>query len=116
MLSNLDIRRKRLGTVVAMIGLVLALAPAAQAGQSTALDRAVNAGWHCEDVAGAMHCFDPGDAMSANASTINVKVFDYGGAFEGTEHIWINYHEQPCPQDHLLDLGFGIACHHYSHA
>ena len=113
--------RRRITTLVLAVLTALAMmaVPAAQAAQgSTALDRAENAGWDCGDIAGAMHCFDPGDGHSKNASTVNVKVYGYDGHFLGTEQIWSPavYHGQPCPQDELLDLGpMGTACHHYSH-
>ena len=47
---------------------------------------------------------------------MNVKVFDYNGTFLGTEQLWSVdvYAGQPCPQDHLIDLGDFIACHRYS--
>jgi hypothetical protein len=83
----------------------------------TAFDRALNAGWVCDDVAGAWHCFDPGDGRSRNSSTANVKVFNYDGDFLGTEQIWLGdlWAGQPCPQDALVFLPFGVACHHYAH-
>jgi hypothetical protein len=85
----------------------------------TPLDRAKAAGWNCDLViAGEAHCFDPGDAKSKNSATVNVKVYkNSDGSFLGTEQIWIGdlWAGQPCPQDVLLDVGFGIACHHYSH-
>ena len=90
--------------------------PATVFAGGTALDRAMNAGWACADIAGAMHCFDPGDGASKNPSSVNVKVFDYDGTFLGTEHLWSVdvYAGQPCPQDHLINLGDFIACHRYS--
>lgn len=109
---------------IALLALVLLTIPLiASAAQESPLQRTINAGWFCGDIAGAMHCFDPGDAHSQNTASRNVKVFDYaadGGGFQGTEQLWsTNLHEElPCPQDHLLDLRPEmpfIACHHYSH-
>ena len=107
---------KKIYWILLVVALMLAL-PATVFAGGTALDRAEKAGWACDDIAGAMHCFDPGDGRSKNASSVNVKVFHYDGTFAGTEQIWSKsvYAGQPCPQDQLLDLGFGIACHHYSH-
>ena len=99
-----------------LAALLLAM-PATVLASVTPLQRTINAGWACADVAGAMHCFDPGDGHSKNTSSVNVKVYAYDGSFLGTEQIWSKnvYAGQPCPQDELLDLGFGVACHHYSH-
>jgi hypothetical protein len=99
-----------------LAALLLAM-PATVFASGPHLERTMNAGWNCVDVAGAMHCFDPGDGHSNNSSSVNVKVYGYDGSFLGTEQIWsVNvYAGQPCPQDDLLDLGFGIACHRYSH-
>jgi hypothetical protein len=107
---------KKLLMTLLLAALLLAL-PATVFAGGTPLDRTKNAGWTCVDVAGAMHCFDPGDGPSKNTSSVNVKVYDYAGSFLGTEQIWSKnvYAGQPCPQDELLDLGFGIACHRYSH-
>lgn len=82
----------------------------------TPLERTQNAGWVCGDIAGAMHCFDPGDGASSNVKTVNVKVYTYAGEFLGTEQIWVKPVDGPrqCPQDNLLDIGFGLACHHYA--
>jgi hypothetical protein len=100
-----------------LLAALLLTVPATVFASGTPLQRTINAGWACEDVAGAMHCFDPGDGRSNNTSSVNLKVYDYDGSFLGTEQIWtVNvYAGQPCPQDELLDLGFGMACHHYSH-
>ena len=107
---------KKISVILLFVVLLLAIPATALAG-GTALERAEKAGWQCADVAGAMHCFDPGDGKSRNASSVNVKVYDYDGTFLGTEQLWsVNvYAGQPCPQDHLIDLGAFIACHHYSH-
>lgn len=107
---------KKILATMLLAALLLAI-PATVFAGGTALERTINAGWTCDDVAGAMHCFDPGDGRSKNTSSVNVKVYDYDGSFLGTEQIWSVkvYADQPCPQDELLDLGFGIACHHYSH-
>jgi hypothetical protein len=102
---------------VAVAGAALfGAATAAQAAPRTALDRTIAAGWNCADIAGAMHCFDPGDVRSSNAKSVNVKVYDYAGAFLGTEQIWTFPMSGPrqCPQDQLLNVGFGLACHHYA--
>ena len=89
---------------------------AAQAAPQTPLDRTINAGWTCVVINGNPHCFDPGDGKSNNAKSVNVKVYTPEGAFLGTEQIWtfpVNGPRQ-CPQDVLLDVGFGLACHHYA--
>jgi len=102
---------------ITLLTLLLLAIPATALAGGTALDRTVQAGWTCADVAGAMHCFDPGDGRSNNSASVNVKVYDYDGTFLGTEQLWRVdlYAGQPCPQDHLIDLGMYIACHHYSH-
>jgi hypothetical protein len=102
---------------ITLLALVLLALPAAAFAGGTPLERAQNAGWQCADIAGAWHCFDPGDMHSQNSATVNVKVYDYDGSFLGTEQLWRAdlYAGQPCPQDHLIDLGAYIACHHYSH-
>lgn len=107
---------KKSYAVLALVLLTLALPTSVLAGGPT-IDKLLTAGWHCEDIAGAYHCFDPGDGHSANSASINVSVFDYDGHFEGTEQLWRAdlYAGQPCPQDALIDLGFYIACHHYGH-
>jgi hypothetical protein len=106
---------KKIYWILLIVALMLAL-PATVFAGGTALERTENAGWTCADIAGAMHCFDPGDGKSKNASSINVKVYDYDGTFLGTEQLWSVdvYAGQPCPQDHLIDLGDHIACHRYS--
>ena len=106
---------KKIFLIFILAALLLAL-PATVLASGTALDRAEKAGWQCADIAGAMHCFDPGDGSSKNSASINVKVYDYAGTFLGTEQLWRAdlYAGQPCPQDHLLDLGAYIACHRYS--
>jgi hypothetical protein len=106
---------KKIHWILLIVALMLAL-PATVFAGGTALERTENAGWTCADIAGAMHCFDPGDGKSKNASSINVKVYDYDGTFLGTEQLWSVdvYAGQPCPQDHLIDLGDHIACHRYS--
>lgn len=89
---------------------------AAQAAPQTPLDRTISAGWSCAPIAGAMHCFDPGDGKSNNAKSVNVKVYTFEGAFLGTEQIWtfpVNGVQQ-CPQDVIINVGFGLACHHYA--
>ena len=107
---------KKIFTMMLFAALLLTI-PATVFASGTPLERTMNAGWHCEDIAGAMHCFDPGDGKSKNTSSVNVKVYDYDGSFLGTEQIWSAavYAGQPCPQDELINLGFGVACHHYSH-
>jgi len=110
---------KKISAILILAALLLAI-PATVLAGATALDRTMNAGFFCADLAGAMHCFDPGDARSKNTASINVRVFDYDGSFEGTEQLWRAdlYAGQPCPQDHLIDLRPEmpyIACHHYSH-
>jgi hypothetical protein len=108
------------GRLIAGAGIAAAVvfgsATATSADSGTALERTENAGWTCADIAGAMHCFDPGDSKSSNSKTLNVKVYNYAGEFLGTEHIWLKPVNGPrqCPQDVLLDLGFGYACHHYA--
>ena len=106
---------KKIYWILLIVALMMAL-PATVFAGGTALERTENAGWTCADIAGAMHCFDPGDGKSQNASSINVKVYDYDGTFLGTEQLWSVdvYAGQPCPQDHLIDLGDHIACHRYS--
>ena len=80
-----------------------------------------NAGWACPTEP-AGHCFPPGMDKRASARTIQVKVFDEAGHFLGTEILWnvSIYHDQPCPQDALLDLNEDsggafpyIGCHRY---
>ena len=107
---------KKLLMTLLLAALLLAL-PATVFASGTPLDRTINAGWTCDYIAGAWHCFDPGDGHSKNTSSVNVKVYDYDGSFLGTEQIWSKnvYAGQPCPQDELIDLGFGWACHRYSH-
>ena len=102
--------------VLTVVVLLLLMVPVTALAGGTALDRAVQAGWLCIDVAGAMHCFDPGDGQSNNGSSVNLRVFDYDGSFLGTEQLWsVNvYAGQPCPQDELIDLGAFMACHHYA--
>jgi hypothetical protein len=102
---------------IALLVLILVALPATVLAGETAMQRTINAGWHCDDIAGAMHCFDPGDARSKNAATMNVKVYDYDGHFEGTEQLWNSdlYRGQPCPQSEIINLGPWQACHHYSH-
>ena len=108
---------KRILAIALLVLLLMSVPATALAGGGTALDRAVKAGWFCDDIAGAMHCFDPGDAHSSNSASVNVKVFNYDGHFEGTEQLWRAdlYAGQPCPQSELLNLGPYMACHHYSH-
>jgi len=100
-------------TVVTLVCVALAVPASVLA--VTPLERTLNAGWSCADIAGAIHCFDPGDARSSNAASVNVRVFDYDGSRLGTEQLWNAelYAGQPCPQDALIDLGAFIACHHY---
>ena len=107
---------KKAIAITLLVLLLLALPVTALAG-GTALDRTIRAGWACVNIEGDFHCFDPGDGRSKNTSTINVKVFDGEGTFLGTEQLWRAdlYAGQPCPQDHLIDLGLYLACHHYSH-
>jgi hypothetical protein len=102
--------------LVTMLAALLLAFPTSALASGTPLERTMQAGWTCGDIAGAMHCFDPGDAHSNNGATVNVKVYDYDGSYLGTEQLWLvnTYSGQPCPQDELLDLGFAIACHHYS--
>lgn len=108
---------------IALLALVLMAIPLIASAHEAPLEQAIIAGWNCQDIAGAMHCFDPGDAHSANRASVNVKVFDYeadGGGFQGTEQLWSvdHYAGQPCPQSELLDLRPALpfmACHHYSH-
>lgn len=106
---------KKLLAITILAALLLAV-PGNAFASGTPLDRMVQAGWTCSDIAGAMHCFDRGDAQSNNSATVNVKVYDYDGSFLGTEQLWLvnTYSGQPCPQSELLNLGFAIACHHYS--
>ena len=106
---------RKLATVIALVSVALVVPASILAGPTTPLDRALKAGWSCADIAGAMHCFDPGDANSNNAASVNIRVFDYEGARLGTEQLWNaeSYAGQPCPQDFLIDLGDFIACHHY---
>ena len=101
--------------VVTVVCAALAV-PVSVLAAATALDRTLNAGWDCSDIAGAIHCFDPGDAHSSNAASVNVRVFDYDGSRLGTEQLWNAdlYAGQPCPQDALINLGTLIACHHYA--
>ena len=107
--------RTRLAIWFFGFGVILA-APGILSAQGTALDRAMNAGWTCADIFGAIHCFDPGDGQSQNTASINVRVFDYSGSFLGTEVLWRAdlYAGQPCPQDQIIDLGGLVACHHYA--
>lgn len=106
---------KKLLAITIMAALLLAV-PGTALASGTPLERTIQAGWSCADIAGAMHCFDPGDMSSNNGATINVKVYAYDGSFLGTEQLWLvnTYSGQPCPQSELLDLGFAFACHHYS--
>jgi len=103
--------------MIFVLAALLVMVPVSALAGGTALERTINAGWQCGDIAGAMHCFDPGDAHSSNSASVNVKVYDYDGNFLGTEHLWSAdlYSGQPCLQDALIDLGEYIACHHYSH-
>jgi hypothetical protein len=80
------------------------------------MDNLVNRGFACHDIAGAFHCFDPGDSHSNNSSSVNLMVFSYEGKFLGTEILWSaeTYAGQPCPQDFLINLGAFIACHRYA--
>ena len=106
---------KKLLAITIMAALLLAV-PGTALASATPLQRTMDAGWSCSDIAGAMHCFDRGDEFSANGATVNVKVYDYDGSFLGTEQLWFTntYSGQPCPQSELLNLGFAMACHHYS--
>lgn len=108
---------KKLVLVLTLLALVLALPMTALANQGrNSMDTLMNRGWECHDIAGAFHCFDPGDANSKNSSSVNVMVFTYEGKFLGTEQLWSadTYAGQPCPQDFLIFLGPFVACHHYA--
>jgi hypothetical protein len=108
---------KKLILTLTLLAVLLALPMAALANQGQpSISTLTSRGWQCHDIAGAFHCFDPGDANSNNASSMNVMVFSYAGKFLGTEMLWSaqTYGGQPCPQDFLIDLGAFVACHRYA--
>lgn len=57
---------KKIFGIFMLSALLLAL-PATVLASGTALDRALQAGWQCDNIAGAMHCFDPGDGPRLTA-------------------------------------------------
>jgi len=115
--SKPSIRLVSIALLVAMLALAFAASVSRAEAHGLSKEQLEDAGFTCQDIAGAWHC---AKTWPEGQASVQVKVFSYDGAFQGTEILLRSdlYAGQPCPQEELseyVDIGGYHACHHYEH-